>query len=591
MSDHLARLDLRFGPPAVMSLTGRGLVPDPPTVAPVANRPGPEWVDRVAGALVGAAIGSALGAPVEWWDPQRIHRRFGLLRDVVPARPGSPPGRWNADVQLLALSLEALLADPDQAPVVLARRLGEPGLQLRNAGNAVPAAIARLRQGVPWFEAGVASFGNGATVRALAAGLALPRDPVERTMAAALDTVVTHASADAVGAAVAVAHAVVALLDQPLGTPDLSSVLESVVPAVPDLAVAGAVSRVARVVPNGPDAVATLLPHGAQALDALPAALGHVLVHPDDPTRAVVGAVNAGGDTDTIGALTGALAGAAHGYGAFPARWVESLDGADDLVRLAERLTGATPSSPPTTRDRPTAVPGHAPAPRAAADAVHLSMLLDRSGSMSGLVSDVIGGVNAYLADQATLPGTCTVTTAQFDSVDPFEVLADDLDVHEVPELTSEVYHPRGCTPLYDAIGSLIDRADHRLGTRAAAGLPPDDQLVVIFTDGLENASHRWDRSAIFERIEARKAAGWTFVFLGANQDSYAEGEGLGLGAGSISNWEASERGVDLAFTSLRRASRSYRAKPLRERRAATDDFFEGVKEAEEPRRGKDGHS
>jgi Mg-chelatase subunit ChlD len=219
---------------------------------------------------------------------------------------------------------------------------------------------------------------------------------------------------------------------------------------------------------------------------------------------------------------------------------------------------------------------------RADGDAVHIGFVLDRSGSMKHLVSDVVGGFATFVAEQRQEPGRCSVTVAQFDSQDPFEVLVDDVPVAEVTGLDDR-YFARGLTPLYDAIGSMIGRCEERLSARASAGEPADDQLVVIFTDGLENASRRWRQRGIFDRIEEKKAEGWTFVFMGANQDSYAAGGDMGMAAGSISNFSASPIGTRTAFSSASRAMAMYRRKGRPARLADQDDFFGGVKEAEDP--------
>ena len=215
-------------------------------------------------------------------------------------------------------------------------------------------------------------------------------------------------------------------------------------------------------------------------------------------------------------------------------------------------------------------------------DAVHIGFVLDRSGSMEHLVSDVVGGFATFVAEQQQEAGKCSVTVAQFDSEDPFEVLIDDIPVAEVTGL-DERYFARDMTPLYDAIGSMIDRCEERLSAFASAGKPADDQLIVIFTDGLENHSRRWDQQAIFKRIEEKKAEGWTFVFMGANQDSYAAGGGMGVHGGSVSNFAASATGTRRAFSSMSRAAADYRRKGSATRMADQDDFFGGVKEAEDP--------
>ena len=152
-----------------------------------------------------------------------------------------------------------------------------------------------------------------------------------------------------------------------------------------------------------------------------------------------------------------------------------------------------------------------------------LWFLLDRSGSMSSLTEDVIGGFNAFIAEQAQEPGRVNLTLVQFDTQAPFEIIHNAARIEEVPPLTTDVYRPRGTTPLLDAIGDLIQHADRRIEARSLDHRPAEDQLVVIFSDGLENASHHFDRARVAELISKRQEAGWEFVFMGANQDSYLE--------------------------------------------------------------------
>ncbi len=213
--------------------------------------------------------------------------------------------------------------------------------------------------------------------------------------------------------------------------------------------------------------------------------------------------------------------------------------------------------------------------PRAAP--VHVSFLIDRSGSMDGLESDVVGGFNRFVVEQREKPGECTLTLVQFDSEDPFEVVHDAVPVQEVPDLTVERYRPRGTTPLLDALGRLVERADARL-----KGLDgEEDYIIAVFTDGLENASHRWTRQRLFDVITERKRGGWTFVFMGANQDSYAEAGRLGLDDGSVQDFRADKQGVHAAFGSFNRAVREYRGAARGERLRRKKGFFAGRKEAE----------
>lgn len=212
---------------------------------------------------------------------------------------------------------------------------------------------------------------------------------------------------------------------------------------------------------------------------------------------------------------------------------------------------------------------------------VKIWFLLDRSGSMQGLTEDVIGGFNQFVNDQAAKPGKARLTTVQFDGGDPFEVIIDAKRISKVPALTSEVYQPRGVTPLYDAVGRLIAAADQRITSREERERPEEDQLIIVFTDGLENASRKFSRSKVFDLITDRMDTGWTFVFMGANQDSYAEGHKIGLVDGNVQNYAATPESVKVAFSSISRASVEFRNKGRLQRNQDREDFFGGVKEAE----------
>ena len=156
----------------------------------------------------------------------------------------------------------------------------------------------------------------------------------------------------------------------------------------------------------------------------------------------------------------------------------------------------------------------------------HLVFLLDRSGSMQSIKTDVIGGFDAFLAEQRSADGQCVATLAQFD--DEYEMVYHGIPLAEVPSLDLS---PRGCTALLDSMGKLI--------TDTAAeieALPEDEKpgtvVVAIMTDGLENASVEWQRPAIKALVEQQtNEHGWAFLYMGADQDAVEVGGGLGVGA------------------------------------------------------------
>jgi hypothetical protein len=194
---------------------------------------------------------------------------------------------------------------------------------------------------------------------------------------------------------------------------------------------------------------------------------------------------------------------------------------------------------------------------------------------MQSIAEAVVGGCNAFFSEQRAVAGTAKVTFVQFDDRDPHEVLLDDVDLASVVPLGDHEFIPRGNTPLLDATALLLDRAEAR-------GCAPTDNLVVVFTDGQENASRRWDRSRLFRRISDLQDRGWTFVFLGANQDSYAEGGALGFATGSTSNFRATPGSVAAAYGGLNRATREWRGKSAQLRMLDKERFWGERKEAEE---------
>lgn len=196
------------------------------------------------------------------------------------------------------------------------------------------------------------------------------------------------------------------------------------------------------------------------------------------------------------------------------------------------------------------------------ANYTHISFLLDRSGSMESIRDDAIGGFNGLVADQRQVPGRCTLTLTQFDNQDPTEVVFDGVLLAEIPQLTRDRYVPRGATPLLDAMALSIERTGRQL-----AAMPEHERpglvIFVIYTDGLENASHRYSRQQVFEMIRhQREAYRWQFLFLGADQDAIAEARSFGIDAGSAMTTDKSGKGVRMALASSSRLMKQMRSAP-----------------------------
>jgi Mg-chelatase subunit ChlD len=205
---------------------------------------------------------------------------------------------------------------------------------------------------------------------------------------------------------------------------------------------------------------------------------------------------------------------------------------------------------------------------------VHTWILLDRSGSMASIADDVVGGFNEFLDRQRQLEGEARVTLAQFDNEDPFEVLIDGVPLREVTHLSRAAYRPRGMTPLHDACARMISTVDADIAERADLGLEREDQVVLIITDGAENASTEHTRATVFELIASRKERGWVFSFLGADQDSFAEGGSVGVAAANIANWDKTAAGTKAMWERTSKSVEAHRAKSSVERFESIGEFL-----------------
>ncbi len=179
-----------------------------------------------------------------------------------------------------------------------------------------------------------------------------------------------------------------------------------------------------------------------------------------------------------------------------------------------------------------------------------LICILDGSGSMSHLVDDTIGGYNNFIEDQKKIPDPCRVTTIVFDSI--VKVVRESDDLQTTNPLTSKDYCPGGMTALYDAIGYAISSSGTKYSQMSAAD-KPEKVIVLIITDGAENSSQQYNGAKIKEMIKHQEDKyNWSFVYLGANQDSFASAvAGLGLNVSNVSNYTASVAGTSTAYTSF----------------------------------------
>lgn len=176
------------------------------------------------------------------------------------------------------------------------------------------------------------------------------------------------------------------------------------------------------------------------------------------------------------------------------------------------------------------------------AEPQHLGIVVDRSGSMQSMRAELVDGLNVFIGEQKKTSGEqgipTRVSVIEFDN--KIETLVDDVPIDQVPTFDCSHFVPRGMTALLDGIGRMISMLEDRVpfGRLPVQTAP----IVVILTDGMENASQEFSRSRLFDLITAKRELGWKFTFMGANQDAIAVGQSYGFSGGSCVTYAATGR-------------------------------------------------
>jgi len=178
-----------------------------------------------------------------------------------------------------------------------------------------------------------------------------------------------------------------------------------------------------------------------------------------------------------------------------------------------------------------------------------VSFILDETGSMETCKEATISGFNEYIETLKQRRGTIRMTLMKFDST-KMDIVYEDKAIGDIEPLNEDTYRPGAMTPLYDAIAKTIqDIPEDR-----------DNVLCIIMTDGLENASQEYKREDIFKMIKEKEEQGWSFVFLGANQDSWQTGQSIGLSQGNVADYSNSDIGMGNTFNVLANNTMCYTA-------------------------------
>lgn len=178
--------------------------------------------------------------------------------------------------------------------------------------------------------------------------------------------------------------------------------------------------------------------------------------------------------------------------------------------------------------------------------------IIDKSGSMSGLEADTVGGFNSMIKKQKLTEGEALVTTILFSNES--KLLHDRMNINDVKSMTADDYCVGGCTALLDAIGGAIQHIGtiHKYARKEDI---PAHTMFIITTDGMENASKYYSSKQVKELIETKKQKyGWEFLFLGANIDAVKTAENFGISNDRAVNYHADSNGMKLNYEVLSEA-------------------------------------
>ncbi len=191
-------------------------------------------------------------------------------------------------------------------------------------------------------------------------------------------------------------------------------------------------------------------------------------------------------------------------------------------------------------------------------NATDITVVLDRSGSMSNIARDMEGGFDSFVREQsASNADDCTISLVQFD--DKYETVYSGVPINRAPKLQ---LRPRGGTALYDAIGRTINSIGQRLANLAEWDRP-SKVVVLIITDGYENSSHEFSSYNISEMVKHQTDKyNWAFIFLGANQNAVVSAKAMGIAPAMSMTYAANNMGTNNAFQSVTSNLCSYRSAP-----------------------------
>jgi len=191
--------------------------------------------------------------------------------------------------------------------------------------------------------------------------------------------------------------------------------------------------------------------------------------------------------------------------------------------------------------------------------------ILDRSGSMTSIINDCIGGFNSFIEEQQEIKDDTSISVFTFDEFS--QEIVSTQPIKDMEPLTRKEWSPRGLTSLYDSIGIIITNKEDIYQKEKNA---PDRTLVIITTDGEDTSSKEYNSEMVKELIERKRKDGWEFVFTAANQDAFIGALSLGISGSNSVTWTTKTDGISDFFTTLSTATASYRTCSA----TTTNNFF-----------------
>lgn len=299
---------------------------------------------KFLGALIGTSVGDALGMPVQGWTWENIKQEYDEIREMLDG--WLPAGHYTDDTEMMIGIAESLIENKGFNGDHLAKTFIKNFNAYRGYGFGPPRVLQWISQGEAWNKAsaklfGSGSYGNGAAMRIAPIGILYHDNPEELRSITYKSSQITHAhELGKEGAALQAYSIALAVSTAPTQLKTQSFLKKLCDYIKKDSVYTQKVKTIRKLLAEKPDKIKVIeeLGNGIEAFNSVPTAIYSFLSHHDSFEAAVVYAVNLGGDTDTIGAMTGAISGAYHGINSIPERWKKKLEKADYIKELAEKL-------------------------------------------------------------------------------------------------------------------------------------------------------------------------------------------------------------------------------------------------------------